>query len=86
MRVRAAVAVESPAPGAAKDSAAYTSRLVEEEAKYVLQTYARPSDVVFVRGEGCKLYDAAGRPYLDMAAGVRCLRGPCARQVCMTGT
>jgi hypothetical protein len=66
----AAVAVQSPAPGAAKeDAAAVTARVVEEEAQYVLQTYARPADVVFVRGEGAKLYDAAGKEYLDMAAG-----------------
>jgi len=69
-RVRAAVAVESPTSGAAQDAAAFTSHIVEEEAKYVLQTYARPADVVFVRGEGCMLFDAAGRPYLDMAAGI----------------
>lgn len=36
----------------------------------MLQTYGRPADVVFVRGEGAKLYDAAGKPYLDMAAGI----------------
>ncbi|KAI8463298.1 MAG: acetylornithine aminotransferase [Monoraphidium minutum] len=70
LRVRAAVAVESGPAGATQDAAAFTSSVVEEEARYVLQTYARPSDVVFVRGEGAKLYDAAGRPYLDMAAGI----------------
>lgn len=69
VRVRAAVATESEAPGAAQDAAAFTAKIVEEEAKYVLQTYARPADVVFVRGEGAKLYDAAGKEYLDMAAG-----------------
>jgi acetylornithine aminotransferase len=69
-RPAAAVAAERAAPGAAKgDAAEATARVVEEEAQYVLQTYARPADVVFVRGEGAKLYDAAGKEYLDMAAG-----------------
>ena len=51
-----------------------TQKIVEEEAKYVLQTYGRPN-LVFVKGEGCKLYDADGKEYLDMAAGKnnRCL-------------
>jgi 4-aminobutyrate aminotransferase-like enzyme len=47
-----------------------TKQVVADEAQYVLQTYARPSDIVFVRGEGSKLYDASGREFLDMAAGV----------------
>lgn len=41
---------------------------MDEEAQYVLQTYARPN-VVFVSGEGAKLYDADGKEYLDMTAG-----------------
>jgi acetylornithine aminotransferase len=60
----------SSPPAAAADPAAWTRRVVEDEAKYVLQTYARPSEVVFTRGEGATLFDAAGRPYLDMAAGI----------------
>eukprot|EP00775_Hariotina_reticulata_P009378 gene9378-9541_t len=47
-----------------------TQQVVADEAKYVLQTYARPADIVFVRGEGSKLYDASGREFLDMAAGI----------------
>jgi acetylornithine/succinyldiaminopimelate/putrescine aminotransferase len=43
--------------------------VVAEEAQYVLQTYGRPADVVFVKGQGSKLYDMAGKEYLDMAAG-----------------
>lgn len=46
-----------------------TQQVVTEEAQYVLQTYARPADIVFVRGQGSKLYDANGKEYLDMAAG-----------------
>ncbi|HNP74712.1 MAG TPA: acetylornithine transaminase, partial [Kouleothrix sp.] len=36
---------------------------------YVLQTYQRP-DFVIERGEGCYLFDAEGRRYLDFVAGI----------------
>lgn len=36
---------------------------------YVIHTYAR-QPVVFVRGEGCLVYDADGREYLDLVAGI----------------
>ncbi len=36
---------------------------------HVMDTYAR-FDVDFVRGEGCTLYDAAGKAYLDFASGI----------------
>ncbi len=38
--------------------------------RYILQTYARPDDMVLVSGEGCRLYDARGKSYLDFAAGI----------------
>jgi len=60
----------SPSPAAEDDPRAFTRRVVADEAEYVLQTYARPDDVVFTRGENATLYDAAGRAYLDMAAGI----------------
>lgn len=66
----AAVGAPAPAAAASEDAAALTARVVADEAKYVLGTYARPSDVVFVRGDGARLYDAAGRAYLDFAAGI----------------
>lgn len=34
-----------------------------------MQTYARP-EIVFTHGEGCKMYDAFGKEYLDFAAGI----------------
>ena len=34
-----------------------------------MQTYVRPN-LVFVRGEGARLYDAHGKEYLDFAAGI----------------
>lgn len=43
--------------------------VIAADAQYILQTYARP-DFVFARGEGCYLYDTAGRRYLDMVAGI----------------
>jgi hypothetical protein len=59
-----------PRAAAAVDQAVnpLTQQIVDDEAKYVLQTYGRPN-LVFVKGEGCKLYDADGKEYLDMAAG-----------------
>lgn len=39
------------------------------ERQHILQTYRR-SPVVFVRGEGCSLWDADGARYLDLVSGV----------------
>ncbi len=36
---------------------------------YVAHTYTR-APVTFVRGEGCYLYDDAGRRYIDMGSGI----------------
>ncbi len=45
-------------------------QIAEEESQYILQTYARPADVVLTHGEGVKVWDANGRMYLDFAAGI----------------
>ena len=37
--------------------------------QYVMHTYGR-LPVVFVRGEGCFVYDADGKEYLDFVAGI----------------
>lgn len=50
------------APGSA-------GRIIEEEAKYVLQTYAR-APVVISHGKGAKMWDVDGKEYIDMAAGI----------------
>jgi hypothetical protein len=68
MRVSATAATAPPAATSGTD-AADRAKVVQEESQYVLQTYGRPADVVFVRGQGTKLYDISGREYLDMAAG-----------------
>lgn len=45
--------------------------------KYVMETYAR-ANILFVRGEGTRLYDADGREFLDFAAGIAvCSLGHC---------
>lgn len=37
--------------------------------EHIFSTYAKP-DVVFERGEGVRLYDAAGADYIDLTAGI----------------
>lgn len=44
-------------------------RIISAEAKLFVQTYAR-SPVVFVKGDGCKLFDTEGKEYLDLTAGI----------------
>ena len=54
-----------------------TSAVKEKYAKYVMETYAR-ADVLFVRGAGCKLWDARGKKYLDFSSGIAvCNLGHC---------
>lgn len=49
---------------------AYKASIVADEAQYVLQTYARPADMVLTHGVGSKMYDVTGKEYLDFAAGI----------------
>ena len=39
------------------------------DARHVLQTYRR-APIVLVRGSGVRVYDDAGREYLDMISGI----------------
>jgi acetylornithine aminotransferase/acetylornithine/N-succinyldiaminopimelate aminotransferase len=48
---------------------AVTNDVIATEARSVLQVYRR-NPVVFERGEGCRLYTADGRAYLDLISGV----------------
>jgi len=41
----------------------------ELESKYIVQTYRR-TPIVLVRGKGVRVYDAEGREYLDLLAGI----------------
>lgn len=43
--------------------------IAEREAASIIQTYGR-SQVTFVRGDGCHLYDEDGNDYLDCLAGI----------------
>ena len=68
---RAASATVPAAPASVPDNAAeIKAQVVEAEAKYVLQTYARPADLVMTHGVGCKVYDVSGKEYIDFAAGI----------------
>lgn len=46
-----------------------TERVKALESAHVLQTYKR-APVVFVRGDGTRLFDATGKPYLDFISGI----------------
>lgn len=48
---------------------ASSKEIMDDESRLFVQTYAR-CPVVFVKGYGCKLYDAEGKEYLDMTAGI----------------
>jgi predicted acetylornithine/succinylornithine family transaminase len=40
-----------------------------QEARHLINTYKRPP-LVFTRGRGCRLYDSAGKEYLDFLGGI----------------
>jgi len=44
-------------------------KIISDEARYVLGTYARPQ-FVLEKGRGCYLFDTEGRRYLDMVGGI----------------
>jgi acetylornithine/N-succinyldiaminopimelate aminotransferase len=46
-----------------------SAQWIEKSDKYIMKTYGR-YPIVPVRGEGCQLWDADGRRYLDFLAGV----------------
>lgn len=46
-----------------------TAQWVEKSDRYIMRTYGR-YPIVPVRGEGCRLWDAEGKEYLDFLAGV----------------
>lgn len=65
-----ASAAASVAPASTADAQALKQQVVSDEAKYVLQTYARPEELVITHGEGSYVYDVSGKKYLDFAAGI----------------
>ncbi|KAK0100730.1 acetylornithine aminotransferase [Cadophora gregata] len=54
-------------PDPAADSP--TAALVNEQAPFMVKTYVRPRPI-FVKGEGCYLWDVENRKYLDFTAGI----------------
>ncbi|RDW82394.1 putative acetylornithine aminotransferase-1 [Coleophoma cylindrospora] len=46
-----------------------TTTITDAEAPYMVKTYSRPPPM-FVKGQGCYLWDAEGRKYLDFTAGI----------------
>ncbi len=46
-----------------------TEELERYSSQYLMQTYARVP-ISIVRGQGCKVYDAEGREYLDFVGGI----------------
>ena len=56
-----------PNPDPPADSA--TTAFLQQSAPYMVPTYVRPPPM-FVKGEGCKLYDMENREYLDFTAGI----------------
>ncbi|KAI1816603.1 acetylornithine and succinylornithine aminotransferase [Poronia punctata] len=59
---------DAPLPTAeSKDS--QTSDIINNHQKHMVATYARPP-VMFVKGEGCYLWDMTDRKYLDFTAGI----------------
>ncbi|HTX13765.1 MAG TPA: acetylornithine/succinylornithine family transaminase [Candidatus Baltobacteraceae bacterium] len=61
------MAKKKTATSAAKRS--LPAAILADEARYLVKTYRRPP-VVFTRGQGCRLYDAQGREYLDFLGGI----------------
>lgn len=46
-----------------------TKEVIDEEAKYIVGTYAR-APIVLEKGKGCKVYDVEGNEYLDLSGGI----------------
>src|SRR6266446_3239082 len=51
------------------DTAVASPSVIDLEKQYLLQNYAR-FPLVLTRGKGCYVYDAAGKRYLDLVAGI----------------
>ncbi|XVF24712.1 hypothetical protein REPUB_Repub13aG0151000 [Reevesia pubescens] len=68
-RVSACLNVDLEAPNPSKLKSNGSKKVIEEEGKVLVGTYARAL-VVLSSGKGCKLYDPEGREFLDCAAGI----------------
>ena len=63
------VEVNDAARGSAGGLGRNNKEVMEAEKKLLVGTYNR-APVVLASGKGCKLYDAEGREYLDLSAGI----------------
>jgi acetylornithine aminotransferase len=62
---------------------AFTEGIEQESRRHIFGTYAR-FPIAFVRGEGCRLWDDAGKEYLDFLAGIAvCNLGHCHPEVAL---
>nr|ACJ84700.1 unknown [Medicago truncatula] len=52
-----------------EDSVKKTKEVIDEEAKYIVGTYAR-APIVLEKGKGCEVYDVQGNEYLDCSGGI----------------
>ncbi|KAF4629605.1 hypothetical protein G7Y89_g8543 [Cudoniella acicularis] len=60
---------EAALPNADPAADSATAAMVNEQAPYMVKTYVRPPPM-FVKGEGCYLWDVENRKYLDFTAGI----------------
>ncbi|KAH8687487.1 mitochondrial putative acetylornithine aminotransferase [Tricladium varicosporioides] len=60
---------EASLPNADPAADSATAALVDEQAPFMVKTYVRPPPM-FVKGEGCYLWDVENRKYLDFTAGI----------------
>lgn len=67
--VAAAALGDDPVQLKEKTTLSPSQDIIDAEARLFVPTYAR-YPVVFVRGDGCKLFDVEGKEYLDMSAGI----------------
>src|SRR4051812_45391499 len=72
---------EASLPNSDPPSNSATSVLVSEQAPYMVATYVRPPPM-FVKGEGCYLWDTENRKYLDFTSGIAVnALGHCDREI-----
>ncbi len=61
--------IETTSPEPLDHETIDTAAIMALDAEYVMGTYAR-QPIVFVKGEGARLWDSEGREYLDFLAGI----------------
>lgn len=73
--------IEAKSAGAASAAASKTDRVMDSAKQHLLQNY-KQQPVVLAKGEGAYVWDAEGRRYLDLIAGIAtCALGHCHPEV-----